>query len=78
MFIDKHGELIIVDFEFMHIGDPAPECGFLIGIYLHYAVANKERTEKYMQAIEDFWRKYRQNFIMARETNFETRVIQHS
>lgn len=26
IFVDKHGNIIIVDFEFSHIGDPAAEC----------------------------------------------------
>lgn len=78
IFINKNGEVIIVDFEFMHIGDPAPDCGFLIGIYIHYAFARKEKTKEYLQEIEDFWESYKKNFIMAREKNFEKRVIQHA
>lgn len=78
IFIDKNGEVIVVDFEFMHIGDPAPDCGFLIGIYIHYAFASEEKTKEYLQAIEDFWGNYKQNFTLAREKNFEKRVIQHA
>lgn len=78
IFIDKDGCIIVIDFEFMHIGDPAAECGFFIGIYIHYAFSEKNRIEPYVHTIENFWKTYKKNLSMAKSENFESRVIQHA
>ncbi|MFH0820637.1 MAG: aminoglycoside phosphotransferase family protein [Candidatus Peregrinibacteria bacterium] len=78
LFVCPNGKLMVIDWEFAHYGDPAFDCGFLMGIYLHFAMVNPKKYERYLTAIEDYWRAYADNSAVKNINELEKRALMHA
>jgi len=78
LFVCPNRELIVIDWEFAHYGDPAFDCGFLIGIYLHFAMVNPQNHESFLTALEDYWNAYADLSVMKNVNELEARALRHA
>ncbi len=78
IFVCPRGDVLVIDFEFAHFGDPAFDCGFLIGMYVHFALVHPNRCGAYISAIEDFWRAYSEITKVPHLAELERRSLRHA
>ncbi|CAN0060009.1 unnamed protein product, partial [Chrysoparadoxa australica] len=70
----KNNNLILLDFEVMHFGDPAFDLGFAITHFL--SKANYLDNVQFVEAALVFWESYQQCF-KSMESCLEERIVRH-
>ena len=70
----KDDELVLLDFEVMHFGDPGFDIGFVLCHFL--SKANYHGNELFVEAALTIWKSYREKFSYNLN-GFESRCIRH-
>jgi thiamine kinase-like enzyme len=61
IFVNEIGDVLLFDFEFTNIGDPAWDIGYLIAHYIIEIIINKEQLDFMNEMIKTFSNAYKQN-----------------
>lgn len=73
-----HGQLVLLDHEVMHFGDPALDVGFALSHLLSKAHFLAAQRGEFAAASLRFWREYRRDYPTAADAGLEARAARHT
>jgi 5-methylthioribose kinase len=73
----RNDQIVLLDHEVIHLGDPAFDCGFAMTHYLGKALHLRESRDEFLQAAKKFWETYLKGLdsIDWSGPEFESRVV---
>ncbi len=73
----RNDQIVLLDHEVIHLGDPAFDCGFAMTHYLGKALHLKENRNEFLHAAKKFWKTYLTGLdsVDWNGPEFESRVV---